>query len=222
MSETSSTENELRAIAAQLAHPAGEAGIAMGHTMNRSNNGMVLRTIEALGAMDGDNILELGHGHCAHLGNLLGPLLDATYHGLEISHTMHEASRQQNNVLIEDGRAHFALYDGRTIPAPDATFTKAFTVNTLYFWDDPAALLRELYRVLVPGGRLCVAFADRAFMQQLPFTPFGFTLYDPTTFQELVASTAFGAAAFCTHRERTISKDGQELERTYHIATLTK
>lgn len=216
------TEAQLRTIAAQLAHPDGEAGVDMGHAMNRSNTGMVLRTIHALGARDGDHILELGHGNCTHLGNLLGPLHEGTYHGLEISRTMHETSVDLNQVLVDDGRAAFSLYDGDVLPFADGTFSKAFTVNTLYFWPDPERMLNELHRVLVPGGRLCITFAHKAFMEQLPFTRFGFMLYDDAGVTELVSGTPFQAPAFTAHREWITSKDGQEVERTYSIATLVK
>lgn len=221
MSEPS-TEAQLRTIAAQLAHPDGEAGVEMGHTMNRSNTAMVLRTIEALHPQDGDRFLELGHGRCVHLGNLLAPLHDTIYHGLEVSRTMHEASIALNQVLVGDGRAGFSLYDGRDLPFADNSFTKVFTVNTLYFWQDPVALLNELHRVLVPGGSLCVTYAHKGFMEKLPFVRYGFALYDDAAFAQLAASTAFRGPAFIHHHERVISKDGQEMERTYSVVTLVK
>jgi len=216
------TEAQLRAIAAQLAHPNGDAGITMGHTMNDSNTGMVLRTIAALEVQDGDRVLELGHGNCIHLESLLAEKSDVRYHGLEISETMHRASVAANAHFIADGRARFSLYDGATLPFADGLFTKVFTVNTLYFWADPQAMLRELNRVLRPGGALCVAYAQRAFMEKLPFTRFGFELYDDARFTVLAAGSIFMAPSFIAEREMVTSKDGQRLERTYTIATLVK
>jgi SAM-dependent methyltransferase len=222
MSDVRHTEDQLRAIAAQLAHPDGEAGIAMGHTMNDSNTGMVLRTIAALEVQDGDRVLELGHGNCIHLESLLAGKSDVRYHGLEISGTMHRASVAANAHFISDGCVQFSLYDGATLPFPDAAFTKVFTVNTLYFWAEPAALLRELHRVLRPGGSLCVAYAQRTFMEKLPFTRFGFELYDDARFAALAEGSAFMAPSFIAEREMVTSKDGHRLLRTYAIATLVK
>lgn len=222
MNDDRPTEAQLRTIAAQLAHPDGEAGMTMGHTMNDSNTGMVLRTVAALEIQDGDRVLELGHGNCIHLESLLAGKSDVRYHGLEISETMHRASVAANAQFISDGRAQFSLYDGVTLPFADGLFTKVFTVNTLYFWAEPHAMLRELHRVLRPGGSLCVAYAQRAFMEKLPFTRFGFELYDDARFAALVAGSVFMAPSFITEREMVTSKDGQRLERTYTISTLMK
>ena len=216
------TGDQLRAIAAQLAHPDGEAGIAMGHTRDASNTGMGLPTIAALGVQDGDRVLELGHGHCMHLEDLMAGRSNVRYHGLEISETMHRSSVEANKHFIAGGQACFSMYDGATLPFTDALFTKVFTVNTLYFWTDPAALLNELHRVLTPGGRLCVAFADHALRERLPFTSCGFTLYDQAAFAALTGTSPFGPAIFGSHWEQVTSKDGREVERTYHVATLTR
>ena len=46
--------------------------------------------------------------------------------------------------------------DARDLPSPDATFDAAFLVATLGEIPDPDLALRELHRVLKPGGRLVV------------------------------------------------------------------
>ncbi len=38
------------------------------------------------------------------------------------------------------------------IPAPDAHFTKVISVESAYYWPDPAQGVREIFRVLAPGG----------------------------------------------------------------------
>lgn len=218
----STTEAELRAIGAQLGHPSGEAGVAMGETMNRTNSAMVLRAIDAIDLQDGDRILELGHGRCAHLGNIISVVNGAHYHGLEISELMHRVSVELNTQAIAEGKATFGLFDGQALPLPDASVTKIFTVNTLYFWADPAAFLGELHRVLAPGGRLCVVYAWQEFMRTLPFTRHGFTLYDDPDFIALVERSPFGAPLLVHHSDQVESKTGEQVLRRYTVATLVK
>ena len=55
-------------------------------------------------------------------------------------------------------------------PRPSLTatteFNRACTVNTIYFWPDPAVPLRELSRVLRAGGRLVIGFSPAAAMRR--------------------------------------------------------
>ena len=41
------------------------------------------------------------------------------------------------------------------LPFPDASFRTVFS-NIVYWLDDPAAVLREIHRILMPGGKACV------------------------------------------------------------------
>lgn len=57
-----------------------------------------------------------------------------------------------------------AAVDGMAerLPFPDGRFDAALMVTTICFVADPAQSLREMFRVLRPGGCAVVAFVDRA------------------------------------------------------------
>jgi SAM-dependent methyltransferase len=55
-------------------------------------------------------------------------------------------------------RVAYVLGDAQRIPARDGAFTCAWTFNMFYHIPDKPRALREMYRVLAPGGRL--AFDD--------------------------------------------------------------
>ncbi len=212
----------LKKLAAQLGRPEGEDGIIVANNMHETNIGMTRHAIANLQVSDHSRILELGHGNCGHLGALLSEGRNITYYGLEISELMHREAQQHNREYTEQGRAVFGMYDGHKIPFPDQHFDRIFTVNTIYFWQEPGKLLEELYRVLQPGGLLNITFAHKEFMQQLPFTSFGFTLYDIRDIELLVASTAFRYIGAATHTETIQSKTGETVDRTFSTVTLSR
>ena len=54
--------------------------------------------------------------------------------------------------------------DVSALPLADASFDQAYSVNSIFFWPDPAAGLAEIYRVLRPGGSVVIAGPASAFV----------------------------------------------------------
>ncbi|WP_158605940.1 class I SAM-dependent methyltransferase [Taibaiella sp. KBW10] len=215
-------EFTLEALAGQLRSPSGTAGVSVGHTMHESNIAMTRNAFTALGLQEGDHILELGHGNGHHLKEILMSIPELQYYGLDISALMHKEATDFCDAVQLQEQVSFGLYDGRTLPFEDHVFDKITTVNTLYFWADPLALMQELYRVLKPGGLCSIAFVDKASMDQLPFTEFGFTKYDRSHFEVLMSNTPFILNRIPEYTEMVRNKMGQEMTRRYYVAVLQK
>ena len=152
-------KEELQAIASQLKNPSGEKGIEMGNMMNETNINMTKHSIQNLNISKENKILELGHGNAGHVEFLFEQGKELKYYGLEMSELMFQEARQINRNFVSQKQAFFSLYDGNKIPFEDASFDKIFTVNTIYFWQQPEELLSEICRVLKPNGNFCLTFA---------------------------------------------------------------
>lgn len=216
------SNDELKEIASQLRQPEGTKGIEVADMMHETNIRMTLHSIDRLNIREHDNILELGHGNCGHLDYLLKQNEMLTYSGLEMSELMHSEARRINQVFTDRKQASFYLYDGLNMPFPDNMFDKIFTVNTIYFWTQPESLMLELYRVIKPGGMLNITFAQKSFMQQLPFVQYGFELYDEKKLAALAEKSPFKITASDTQTEMVKSKTGELVNRAFTTVTLMK
>ncbi|MGE8432716.1 class I SAM-dependent methyltransferase [Chryseobacterium joostei] len=214
-------KEELKILAQNLANPQGEKGIEIGEMMNATNIGMTLESIRTLLIEDNQHILEIGHGNAGHLKSLLSLAQDLKYTGVDISETMHNEAKKLNKEF--QTKADFVLYEGKKLPFEDQTFDKIFTVNTVYFWENPVEFLNEIYRVLKDNGTFVLTFGQRDFMEKLPFTAYDFTLYNNDEMEELVSQSHFKRMKTSEKEEEIKSKTGNEtIQRIYTILTIKK
>lgn len=216
------SEEELKELAKQLANPEGAEGIKTGERMSHGNGQMIHRTIDSLEIESNDFVLEIGPGKGAHVASVIGLSDSIKYHGVDISETMIHESSELNKDLILAGSVSFSLTSGNELEFQDHTFDKIFTVNTIYFWQDPGAYASEIYRILKPGGTFALSFSDRHFMELLPFTKFGFALYDKSMAEQLLTKANFKIKNTIEELEITTSNSGEEVKRPVVIILANK
>lgn len=216
------TEEDLKELAQQLSQPNGDLGIQVANTMNETNITMTLNAISHLNVDQDSRILEIGHGNARHLPDLFNNYKPIKYFGLEVSELMYAEAKIINEKYISQNKAEFHLYDGHAIPFEDDNFDRIFTVNTIYFWDDPMLFINEIYRVLKPNGKVCICFVHKESMKTLPFTKWGFEFYDQKRIENLISQTSFKIEAFPDFEEQILSKVGEKVTRKFHTLVLRK
>lgn len=216
------TKDELKELASQLRKPKGEKGIEIADMMNESNRDMIIHSWNYLDLQDHCRILEIGHGNAGHLSQLLNQAENLTYYGLDISELMHTVAKNHYQEFIHQKKVSFHLYDGVEIPFSEGFFDRIFTVNTLYFWQNPVHFLKELYRVLAPKGKLTITYGTKDFIEKLPFSPFGFQTYSNEEVAQLVGKTPFQIEGFYLKSEYIKSKMGEMVDRDFVTAVLAK
>ena len=118
---------------------------------------------EAWGDVAGLDILGLGY---------VTPFLDGFGRARRVVAAMPAA--QGVEVWPADGRNRAALMDEASLAFPNAMFDRILVVHGLEESDDPLALLREVWRVLAPSGRVILAAASRlGLWSDAEQTPFG-------------------------------------------------
>ena len=77
-------------------------------------------------------------------------------------------------VWPSDGPVSAVLVNERSLPFPNAMFDRVLVIHALEEADDPLAVLREVWRVLAPSGRVILAAANRrGVWSNVESTPFG-------------------------------------------------
>lgn len=77
--------------------------------------------------------------------------------GLDLEeHKLAFARRQADR--LNKNNVSFVCYDGGRVPLPDAHFRLILCVDVMEHVPDPAFALKEMFRLLEPGGRLLLAF----------------------------------------------------------------
>jgi ubiquinone/menaquinone biosynthesis C-methylase UbiE len=71
------------------------------------------------------------------------------------------AARRRNAAAVKAGRVDLRYGDAADLPFDDAAFDKAFSIHSLYFWPHPLAALKEVWRVLKPGGLLVMTILPK-------------------------------------------------------------
>ncbi|UTW65996.1 class I SAM-dependent methyltransferase [bacterium SCSIO 12643] len=216
------TEEDLKELAKQLSQPTGDIGVKVANTMNETNISMTLNAIGHLDVQKGMQVLEIGHGNCRHLPEVLNQAEAIRYFGLEISDLMYAEAQEINIQFIKQGKAEYHLYDGQTIPFESDTFQRIFSVNTIYFWQNPVAFFKEIYRVLKLEGKVCICFVHKESMKTLPFTKWGFEFYDQDKIKNLIDQTQFEIEAIPGFEEQVTSKVGEKVSRRFNTLILRK
>ncbi len=197
-------------MAAQLRKPHGFMARKVGERMNDANRSLYAGAWNALDLRDGLCVLEIGFGNGLFFGELAGNAKNLKLHGLDFSQEMVEQARVRNADLIASGTLSLVHGASERMPFKDALFDRIFCINVVYFWDDPSAHLREVRRVLKPGGTFTAVLRRRSSMEKLPFAAHGFTMYEQADWEGVLRANGFNPISTTVLQDAEVEYEGKK------------
>lgn len=166
----------LRTVARQLGGPSGPLGAVVARGLNKGNRPAISGAVDALELTGSETVADIGFGGGIGLDLLLAATPAGRVHGVEPSRDMLARARKHHRDALDAGRLE--VHEGalEALPFADAALDGWISVNTIYFVPDLAPALRELARVLGPGGRGVLGVADPDWLARMPFAEHGFTV----------------------------------------------
>lgn len=136
--------------------PHGAAGAEMLAGMNEHHYAVTGWGLDFFEFEDNDRILDIGCGGGETLRRMSDKTVNGHLTGLDYSPLSVKLSSEKNKADIESGKMKIIEASVEKMPFDDNSFDKIITVESFYFWPDPAENLREVYRILDKGGRFLI------------------------------------------------------------------
>jgi ubiquinone/menaquinone biosynthesis C-methylase UbiE len=172
-----------RYIAKQLGNPAGFGGKLIFSVMNRQNRPLYNETIRLLVLSNSDSVLDIGCGN-GYVLNMIAHQYDCKLTGIDISTNIIENASKRNHKFVQDGKLTFSSQNVNVMSFADSFFEKAYTINTVYFWENLETAMSEIWRVLKPNGIFINTLFSDEKLSQFSHTRFGYKRY---TIEELTS-----------------------------------
>ena len=140
----------------QFQRPTGWLGAIVLRMMNRSHSRLTDWGLAQLAIRASDRILDVGCGGGRTVQKLAAMATQGSVVGIDYSEASVAMARQVNREGIARGQVEIREAPVSTLPFAPETFDLVTAVETHFWWPDIAAGLREIFRVMKPGGRLAL------------------------------------------------------------------
>lgn len=139
------------------AKPQGDAGKEMLSGMNEHHSAVTEWAVNILDVRSDDKVLDIGCGGGAAIKRISEKITTGKVFGIDHSDVSVELSTQTNAKSVECGKVSISKASVEAMPFDDNSFDKIITIESFYFWPDPAENLKEVCRVLNKGGKFLIA-----------------------------------------------------------------
>ena len=131
-------------------------GRVFARAMNQGHDSMTKWGLHHVAIESQFKVLDIGCGGGATVQKLAAIAEDGMVYGIDYAEGSIAVSRKLNSQLIDAKHVVIQKASVSQLPFPDDTFDLATAIETQYYWPDLMGDMREILRVLRPGGKLVV------------------------------------------------------------------
>lgn len=142
------------------------ADAGKGESMEHDHRPIVEPMLAMMHFVSSEAVLDVGSGGGWLVRELASHVPQGRVTGMDLSDEMVERARR-NSFAVHN--TEFVVGSVDAIPRPTDSFDKVVSVESSYYWPDPAAGILEIFRVLRPGGSAWVLinyFRDNPYCHQ--------------------------------------------------------
>src|SRR5262245_6566840 len=136
----------------QCRKPTGVLGRRVARVMNITHSALTDWGLSHVNIGRADRILDVGCGGGRTIQKLAAIATNGRVNGLDYSSASIDVARQTNADLIAAGRVTVGQGSVAALPFAGRTFDLVTAIETHYYWPDLDGSMREILRVLKPGG----------------------------------------------------------------------
>ena len=178
-------------LVGQFGQPTGFAGWLVGHLMAVKNAALNRAAVEVLDPQPDDRVLEIGFGPGKTIRMISKRLTNGFVAGVDLSGVMVKQAARRNREFVKMGRVELKQGSASSLPYGDGQFGKVCAINAFHHLPEPINALREIRRVLKPGGLVLLGLRMKHPTRTFLVAP-GFTQEEIKQVLELLRTAGFG------------------------------
>ena len=176
----------------QARRPEGLFGrIVMRIVFDQGNSFLNNFVSDLMSVQTDDRIVEIGSGTGKLIHKMAQKIDKGFIEGVDFSSAMVSVARKRNKNNIAKGRVKILEGDFNEMSYEKEKYSKACSVNTLYFWPSPMHTAQKIVDILKPDGKLILAFEDIEQLKQRKLNQDVFHLYSKDEVQDLLINAGF-------------------------------
>lgn len=125
-------------------------------SMNARHSKLTDWGLEHVSVERGYTVLDVGCGGGKTVSKLAAMSTQGKVYGVDFSEASVAVSKKTNARWIKEGHVEIRHASVSQLPFPDGTFDLVTGVETHFWWPDLPADMREIFRVVKPGGQLAL------------------------------------------------------------------